>query len=187
MQKKLLAIPLFFLLGLTLFFSMQDRYSTLIVYAGGTPDEYGNRINSIVLQQYNGTDWVWYYAKAYSWNGQEDTYQRGTTANYAWKEYTASFDFSVLHNKPLRLWVNVRLNQSLAGSAELAVNYTWLKINITSTEGYSLLNKNFTKGNAYAVGTAYWMVAQNYYTWNVTGYPVEGVTYSVVIKYEAYY
>lgn len=188
MRIKALTIPLLCLLVATLFFGIPNNISKMTVSAAGTPDAYGNRINALYVQDYNGTDWLM-NKNAVTYDGNADPYYpSGNTTAYVWNEYNpaSAYAWRVLDAKPVSLWCNVRLNYTLASSSGEAKSFMKIYCNITAS-GYSLTDQEFTYGSCAQVGTAYWQLYNNYYTWNVTGHPVAGQTYSIVVWYNAYY
>ena len=182
MNKKLLyTFPLLFVLALTLFFTVQTQYSSLLVYASGTADSYGNRIQSLCLERWNGTAWI-YFTDGYTYDGSIHEFPGDVTTAH---EYiSGQVWWRAPDNTPLKFRIAVALNYSFASTTDYAVNNTKVYINITAS-GYSLTNQLFSE----AVGidrTTYWTVV-SMYTWNVTGQPNAGTEYSVAIRYEAYY
>jgi len=181
MNKKLFTVPIIFLLAFALFFASQPHYATLIVYASGTPDSYGDRIVSLCLQYWNGTAWV-YFTDGYTYDGDIHEFPGDVTTAH---EYVSGqIWWRVPDNTPLKFRVATQLNYSFASSTSDAVSKTKVYINITSS-GYSLTNQLF--GDAVGIDrTTYWIVV-SLYTWNVTGQPFAGNSYDIVIRYEAYY
>jgi len=182
MKKKLLyTFPLLFVLALTLFFAVQQNYTTMLVYASGTPDAYGNRIMSLCLQRWNGTAWV-YFTDGYTYDGNIHEMPADVTAMH---EYISGQNWwRVPDNTPLKFRIAVELNYSFATTTDDAVSKTKVYINITAS-GYSLTNQLF--GSAVGIDrTSYWVVV-SLYTWNVTGQPNSGIEYNVGLRYEVYY
>jgi hypothetical protein len=180
-KRLLLTVPIIFLLASTLLLTYQNNYATLVVYAAGTPDSYGNRIISLCLQYWNGSAWV-YFIDGYTYDGDIHEFPGDVTTAH---EYVSGqIWWRVPDNKPLKFRIAVKLNKTLASSADDAVSKTRVYINITAS-GYSLINQLF--GGAVGIDrTTYWTVV-SLYTWNVTGQPYAGKQYSVAISYEAYY
>ena len=181
MNKRLLTIPIIFLLATTIFLACQSNYATLIVYAAGTPDSYGDRIVSLCLQYWNGSAWV-YFSDGYTYDGSIHEFPGDVTTAH---EYSSGqIWWRVPDNTPLKFRVATQLNYSFASSTDDAVSKTKVYINITAS-GYSLTNQLF--GDAVGIDrTTYWTVV-SLYTWNVTGQPFAGNSYDIVIRYEAYY
>lgn len=186
MQKKIVSIPILILLGVALLFAIQPNFTT-VVFAAGTPDEYGNRIVTLQLQQYDGAEYQW-HAKAYTHDGS-DTWDGesiiigGTPSVYEYT-YPPGLEFKVNDNKAIKFWLKVAINKTLTTEAE-ADDATRVYINITAS-GYSLTNQLMTYESPVVVGTTYYHVTF-YYTWNVAPHPVAGVTYTVSFRYQAYY
>lgn len=186
MKRRILSIPFLIVLGVTLLIVAQQN-NTMIVFATGTPDEYGNRIVTLQLQQYIDEEYVW-HSKAYTWDGS-DTWDGqsiiigGEPTEYTYT-YPPGFEFKVNDNKAIKFWVKVAINQTLTTEA-LADDVTRIYINITAS-GYSLINQLMTYSSPVVVGTDYYHVTY-YYTWNVASHPVAGVTYTVSFRFQAYY
>lgn len=189
MGKKYLTIPLLFLLVLTLFFAIQqNNMSSLVVFAAGTPDSYGNRIRALYCQDYNGSTWIM-SPHCVTSDGTLDYYWPNlNTSNYICHAYSSSspYQWRVYDAKPLRLWCSVWLNYSFASTSSEAKSYMKIYCNITGG-GYSLTNQEFTYGSCDPIGVVYWEMYNNYYTWNATGKPNAGTTYTITVWYNAYY
>jgi hypothetical protein len=188
MNKRLLTIPIIFLLAFALLYAIQPHYSTLIVYAGGTPDSYGNRIVCVYIAEWNSTSGAYEFPygpinTAYvsdtniqgsKWVFPDTLNQPGVTLI----EYTSSFMFRVYDNHPLKIIVGVNINKTLTTTPSSATR-VYLNITGVVTNQLMTLQGNWT-------GT-YFYLCLYYYIWNVTGQPYAGKEYNVAIRYEAYY
>lgn len=181
-KKILLVIPLVIVLSITL---LIQNPSTTIRFAwatGSSPDAYGNRICSLNAEQHNGTDWNW-FTTGYSYNGLVENFDSSVTNAVA---YSYGQDWwRVKDNQPIQFRLCVYLNKTFATDGANAQSNVKAYLNITGG-AYSLLNEEFVFGIGISQNATYWRVV-GYYNWNVTSYPVVGITYNMVIRYEAYY
>jgi hypothetical protein len=180
MNKKLFTVPIIFLLATTILLSYQNNYATLIVYAGGTPDSYGDRIVIVHVRMWNGTDYEvqpdqYTYDGSTSFDGAGIMY--GLNANpIAYSD--GNMYWRVKDNNPLQIWVDVAINKTLTTTPSSA---TRVYLNITGVVTNQLMTYN-----GYSSTTNYYLCT-HIYTWNVTGQPNAGNSYDIVIRYEAYY
>jgi len=146
----------------------------ILVFAIGTPDAYGNRIQQLTVEQLNG-----------AWAQVGDTY---TYSNYT---YPTGFSISCSSNKNTRFNVTVYINNTFASSAADAVTKTRVYITI-ATGGYEgtpesgwnsrLMDDGHTEGST---GSYYWV--KLYESWTTAGRPAAGTVYYVTIDYDAWY
>jgi hypothetical protein len=179
-KRLLLTVPIIFLLASTLLLTYQNNYATLIVYASGTPDAYGNRIVIMHVRMWNGTAYE-ILPDQYTWNGGTSFdgagIMYGTNARAI--EYgNGNLYWRVKDDNPLQIWVDVAINKTLTTTPSTA---TRVYLNITGVVTNQLMTYN-----GYS-STSHFYICTHVYTWNVTGQPNAGTLYSIVIRYEAYY
>lgn len=124
-------------------------------------DSYDNDIDYIEVWQWNGSAWE-------------------LIANFTASEGSVS----VVHEQPINFTVGIRFNSTLADDAAEAVSYTRVYCNITNG-GSVWTNEELNNTSSSLVGSYYRITEQGY--WNMTGYPAEGVSYTVRFLYEGYY
>jgi hypothetical protein len=168
-------------LALTLFFTVQPQYSTLLVYASGTPDAYGNRIVAMYIKEWNSTSSTYYTLPTqYTWDGSMSFDGLNITYGSVAVEYspTSGFTWQIQDNNPLQIWTIVAINRTLTTSNP--IDTTRVYINIT---GVVAVYMSYWANGASTNFNLGWF----HYDWNATGQPNAGTTYSVAIRYEAYY
>jgi hypothetical protein len=159
-KKLLITVPICIILALTL---MHVDSGTFIRVAYASPaDSYGNDILFIEVWQYNGSGYVLMH---------NITSTGGT--------YRINDNQTTLFN------VTVCFNSTLASSQSEAVSFTRVYMNIT--DGGTIWNNQLLTNIAVSGPTNgfYYLVKQA--TWNSTGYPVAGTTYSISTLYQGYY
>jgi hypothetical protein len=137
----------------------------IAVYAAGTPDSLGNRIYDIQFMQ-NGTE---------SWE---------TVACVDSSNYTTGVNVTINAEQHTYIRVRTVLNSSLAGEGAEAESKTRLFINITGV---------VTDGELVQIDSlyqvSYWLVFSDYPNTDLgeTFIPSASTSYTVSIKYQAYY
>jgi len=198
MGKKLIFIVIITcsLLMLALYLQVQEP-STLVIYALGTSDAYGNRIIGLVVFQWNGTSDMLVENKAIVCNGSnifdgEPIVGGGVTpVEYS---YPSGFSYRVKENASIIFNVYVALNKTLVPDEASAKNYTRAFISISGivTNYPMIYAATHSTANFYIVGyrcrwgdvySGEFKIIKG----DIEGYPQLGTTYNVEITYEAYY
>jgi hypothetical protein len=166
MKGKILATVSVAVLICLVLLSSYSQKNTLIVFAAGTPDAYGNRIAVLNIEQYISGSWV---SKGY----------------VTYENYTSGMQFKIVDNVQTRFTVTVWLNKTMASSESEAIANTRNYIKITFANGTVVIPDTEMTNSGSGSSTQYWLVADTY-TWS-TNLPKAGETYYVYIKYQAYY
>jgi len=186
-MKKLLTvlIAVLVLLNVQLFLST-DNLCSLIVYADGTPDSYGNRIVGLWVEEWNDT--LGDYQSPYGQCKKLVTYDGTNTfdgltihSNGASMDiiaYTANVELKVYDNRALKVIVKCAGNKTLLSDPTTEMR---AYINITGV----VTNQQMTY-DSHESGSNFYVV-KYYYVWNSTGEPTAGTDYTVKVWYEAYY
>jgi hypothetical protein len=156
----LIAVSLILILVFALF-SMNNFTVINIVYASPA-DSYGNDILFIEVWQWNGTA----YALKHNITSSGGSYR-------------------INDNCATRFNVTVRFNATLASSQSEAVSFTRVYMNIT--DGGTIWNNQLLTNVAVRGPTGGFYILTKQATWNSTGYPVAGTTYTISALYQGYY
>jgi hypothetical protein len=166
MKKELIMLTATVSVLILMFAVAYNVLPSMIVYASGTADSYGNRIANLNIEQYISGSWV---SKGY----------------VDYNNYTSGIQFKIVDNVQTRFTVTVWLNKTMASSQSEAIANTRNYINITYANGTVVVSDTEMTNSGSAEYTTYWAVTDTY-TWS-TNLPVAGETYYVYIKYQAYY
>lgn len=137
--------------------------SKLLVYAQSDPDEYGNRIFIMYVNQYQDGEWCRFVICHYS-------------------GYTENMTFEIDANFETRVEVHVLINKTLAPTWQNARDYTRVYVNVSTICTDQLLSYNDAwtdQGDFWSIG--YEQTVGNAWT------PAIDTIYQVDLKYEAYY
>jgi hypothetical protein len=140
--------------------------NTMIAFAAGTYDAYGQGIISVKVYQ-NETTWTW--------KGEVDH------ANY-----TLGAQVKVDALTLTRFNVSTYINNTFASSEVDALANSRTYLNITYSNGTTVVaNTEITDVSASLDGTLY--TIESYYLWNdAANHPIAGITYYVYIHNEVY-
>jgi hypothetical protein len=153
--KALITIP-FLLVILAVALLVQASPTTLIVHASGTADEYGNYIQTVVIQQLI-----------------DEEVETIETITFA--DYEASMEVQLTESVPTYVLIYVQLNDTLAGSTAEAVTNTNVTLSVSGATIYAGTPQGTgPDGGFYTVSRLY--------TWNDG--PEEGITYTCILSYK---
>jgi len=138
--------------------------SSLVKIAFGSPDSYGNQINYIEIWQWNVSSYE-------------------LLVNFT----SSGGSVRVKDSTVTKFIVGIQFNSTLASSTNQAIEYTKVLMNITddTTPLAEWNNRELNNTSCSLVGNFYLLKEQG--IWNITGYPISGVTYTCTPKYRAYY
>jgi hypothetical protein len=161
-NKKLSSLLL--LIPLVLLVFLGATKNTMLVFATGTADAYGDEISEVS---------VW-----------QSTTMKG---NITHANYTSGVEIKVDALTATRFNVSVLLNDTFATTEAEAITNTRIYINITYTNGTTIISTTeITDYYSEDLGNGFYIV-KSYYLWNdATHHPIAGITYYVWFKYEIY-
>lgn len=147
--------------------SLPSSRTGLLVFASGTPDSYGNKIQEFRIQQFNGSDWNTVVALL------NDTYASGV-------------EVPLVEEMSVRFFIRVFFNKTLASS--IAEAKTRIKVNMTIAgvwTNQSLVGTDYNELLYLGEEGDVWMFDSGVYTeWG--GGPATGTIYAATVLYQVY-
>jgi hypothetical protein len=138
--------------------------SSFVKIAFASPDSYGNQINYIEIWQWNVSSYE-------------------LLINFT----SSGGSVRVKGNTVTKFIVGIQFNSTLASSTSQAIQYTKVLMNITddTTPLAEWNSRELNNTSCSLVSNFYHLTEQG--IWNVTGYPISGVTYTCTTRYKGYY
>lgn len=158
-------LSLFSLAMLVLAFTAPSPAVHLVV-AAGTPDAYGQQIQFVLIHQYESGAWV-------------------LRKNVTTALYSAGYDVDVYPAEATRFLVCTEYNDDFNTAKTESEALADVRVYITISGG-ELAQTLMTDINATYRATGDWWRGWSSYTWNSTGKPTAGASYTVTIQYQAF-
>lgn len=168
-KLKLIVPCVIALVGLA-FLAPQSPFVRLVV-AAGNPDAYEQCI---------------LYVEIYQWDNVSEEFD--LMANVTYANYVSGYDVDVNPDQDIRFFVKTGINTKFADDGPNAIAKSRAYITITGEVSRTLMTVDNYTGQVSPFGNESLGAVWHHYYWSpAAGKPAAGVTYQVLIEFQAYY